>query len=259
MAQTEKRENSVLFSLRELRQIEENRVQEEEDAIRRDREAKLRAEQEEAARIHNAEQARIKAERDEQVRIENARESAEREARMHVEAHEAAERQKHAAALEQERLQHEMSIRREEARKKRPTWMLAVTAIALIGAIGFIYWGIQSKSQSEADEKARIAAEEASKQAIKEAHDASEKLAAVQRSLDDLDTKVAKAVSDVANAKDRSDILAAQNRLAELQKEQYEMRKRVAEAKAAADKAERAKGLHISEECKANPLAKGCS
>ena len=32
MAQGEKRENSVLFSLRELRQIEENRVQEEEQS-----------------------------------------------------------------------------------------------------------------------------------------------------------------------------------------------------------------------------------
>jgi hypothetical protein len=259
MAQTEKRENSVLFSLRELRQIEENRVQEEEEAVRRDREAKLRAEQDEARRIREAEDARIKSERDEQVRIENARESAEREARMHVEAHEAAERQKHQAALEQERLQHEMAIRREEARKKRPTWMLAVTAIALIGAIGFIYWGIQSKNQSEADEKRAAAAEEESKKATIAARDAREKLESVQKSLDELDGKVAKAVSDVANAKDRADILAAQNRLAELQKEQYEMRKRVAEAKDAAARAERAKGLHISEECKANPLAKGCS
>jgi len=259
MAQTEKRENSVLFSLRELRQIEENRVQEEEDAVRRDREAKLRAEQEEARRVRDAEDARIKSERDEQVRIENAREAAEREARMRVEAHEAAERQKHHAALEQERLQHEMAIRREEARKKRPTWMLAVTAIALVGAIGFIYWGIQSKNESEADKTARIQAEETSKQAIKDARDAREKLDAVQRSLEDLDTKVAKAVSDVANAKDRADILAAQQRLAELQKEQYEMRKRVAEAKDAAARAERARGLHISDECKANPLAKGCS
>ena len=34
MAQPEKRENSVLFSLRELRQIEESRVSEEESAVR---------------------------------------------------------------------------------------------------------------------------------------------------------------------------------------------------------------------------------
>ena len=36
MGQTEKRENSVLFSLRELRQIEENRVKEEEHAVVKD-------------------------------------------------------------------------------------------------------------------------------------------------------------------------------------------------------------------------------
>ena len=47
MAQGEKRENSVLFSLRELRQIEENRVQEEENAVRSAEEARIRAKVEE--------------------------------------------------------------------------------------------------------------------------------------------------------------------------------------------------------------------
>jgi hypothetical protein len=42
MAQPEKRENSVLFSLRELRQIEESRVSEEENAVRNAEAAKLR-------------------------------------------------------------------------------------------------------------------------------------------------------------------------------------------------------------------------
>ena len=47
--------------------------------------------------------------------------------------------------------------------------------------------------------------------------------------------------------------------LAALQKEQYEMKQRAAQAKAAADKAERAKGVHTSAECLNNPLAKGCN
>jgi len=43
MAQPEKRENSVLFSLRELRQIEESRVQEEEHAVRTAEQARIAA------------------------------------------------------------------------------------------------------------------------------------------------------------------------------------------------------------------------
>jgi len=36
------------------------------------------------------------------------------------------------------------------------------------------------------------------------------------------------------------------------------MEKRIQEARNAAAKAERAKGVHISKECLDNPLAKGC-
>src|SRR3990167_8450796 len=57
MAQPEKRENSVLFSLRDLRQIEENRVQEEEQAVRSAEEQKIRAKE-------NAERAAREAEED---------------------------------------------------------------------------------------------------------------------------------------------------------------------------------------------------
>src|SRR5688572_30563977 len=79
MAQGEKRENSVLFSLRELRQIEENRVQEEENAVRTAEEARLRAQQEAEKRRFEEEQARIQAERDHHRSIEEAKLAAERE------------------------------------------------------------------------------------------------------------------------------------------------------------------------------------
>src|SRR5437867_2171031 len=66
MAQSEKRENSVLFSLRELRQIEESRVQEEETAVRSAEEARQRAQMEEDKRKRDEEEAKIRAERDHQ-------------------------------------------------------------------------------------------------------------------------------------------------------------------------------------------------
>src|SRR6185295_9935077 len=111
MAQPEKRENSVLFSLRELRQIEESRVQEEEHAVRTAEQARIAAAQEAERKRREAEEAKVRAERDELLRIETARENAEREARMRVESAEAMERQRVQAALEQQRLQHEMELR----------------------------------------------------------------------------------------------------------------------------------------------------
>src|SRR5882762_4402638 len=153
MAQPEKRENSVLFSLRELRQIEESRVQEEEHAVRTAEQARIAAAQEAERQRREAEEAKVRAERDELLRIETARENADRDARMRVESAEAMERQRVQAALEQQRLQHEMELRRAEVAKKRPTWMLAVTGVALLAAIGLIviaWQAWQRKSESDA-------------------------------------------------------------------------------------------------------------
>src|SRR6185312_14933614 len=149
MAQSEKRENSVLFSLRELRQIEESRVQEEEHAVRSAEEARIRAKEEAERKVRDAEEAKIREERDHQRSIEEARVAAEREARMRVEAGEAAERQRNQAALEQQRLQQEMELRRAEVAKKRPTWMLAVTGFAIVAAIGLIFFAIQRKQAAD--------------------------------------------------------------------------------------------------------------
>ena len=63
MAQSEKRENSVLFSLRELRQIEENRVQEEEHAVRSAEQARVAAQQAEERRIRDEAEGKARAER----------------------------------------------------------------------------------------------------------------------------------------------------------------------------------------------------
>jgi len=255
----EKRENSVLFSLRELRQIEESRVQEEEHAVRSADEQRARAKADAERRARDEEEAKLRAERDHQRAMEEARVAAEREARMRVESAEATERARQQAALEQQRLQHEMELRRAEVAKKRPTWMLVVTGIAIVAAIGLVFFAIErKKAQEKADEENRIAQIEKDKaeQRMKELNAQVEKF---QRDLDEMDSKVTKAVADVAAAKDASDIKLAQNRLMELQREQAEMKQRVAAAKAAAEKAERNKGLHVSKECMDNPLAKGCS
>jgi hypothetical protein len=256
--QPEKRENSVLFSLRELRQIEENRVQEEENAIRSAEEQRTRAREEAEARRRNEEEAKVRAERDAALQIEQARENAEREARMRVESAEAAERQRQQAALEQQRLQQEMEIRRAHVAKTRPTWMVAVTIIALLGVGGAIVLTIRAltakddaQSQSEQDRKDKEAA-------IKAQEEAEKTVARLELEANEMIGKINTAIAAVDAAKEERDIIAAKDRLAKLQRDQAEQQRRIAEAKAAAARAKRLQGAKVSAECQANPLAKGC-
>jgi hypothetical protein len=72
-------------------------------------------------------------------------------------------------------------------------------------------------------------------------------------------TQINDAVTKVANAKNAADIAAAQQRLAELQRQKADMDARLAAARQAAEKAKRAQGIHVSQKCLDNPLAPGCS
>jgi DNA repair exonuclease SbcCD ATPase subunit len=259
MAQSDKRENSVLFSLRELRQIEENRVQEEEHAVRSAEETRRMAKEAEERRKREEEEAKLRAERDHLRSIEEAKANAEREARMRVESAEAAERARQQAALDQQRLQQEMELRRAEVAQKRPTWMLAVTAAAVIGIVIAGIVGVRAYQQSQEDSQKRIQAEAEKEEYGKQVKAAQAQVAQAQKDLDENASKVDKAIADVGAAQDAVALKAAQQRLQELQREQAEIRGRVEAAKQAAAKAERARGVHVSQECLNNPLAKGCN
>ena len=153
----------------------------------------------------------------------------------------------------------EMELRRAEVAKKRPTWMLAVTGFALVAAIVLIYVAITKMGETDKAEEAKKQAEIAAQQAIKDSEEAKEKLNKVMKDLDEIESKVSQAVTAVADAQNDADRKSAADRLKKLQQEQFEMKQRAAEARAAADRAERRKGVKISKECMENPLAKGCS
>jgi colicin import membrane protein len=164
----EKRENSVLFSLRELRQIEDDRVKTEEetakaraeaerqakvDADRRAREAAERARRE----VEDAERARIDAEqnriREEQLRVEEA----ERRARVEAQS-----------KLEEQRLRMEMEAKAIEASKKKPVGLIiAASSLFLVVAGLVVFLVLQSqktaKEQAEAAERERVLLAESEK------------------------------------------------------------------------------------------------
>jgi hypothetical protein len=259
MAQPEKRENSVLFSLRELRQIEESRVKEEEHAVRSAQEARQAAAQEAERKRRETEEARVRAEREEVLRIETARENAEREARMRLESAEAMERQRVQAALEQQRLQHEMELRRAEVAKKRPTWMLVVTGGAIVLTAALVIVALFAWQGKDEEKLKRQRAEEIAQKAVQDAKEAQDRVATLDREFKELDKGLTDAQAAVNAAKTEADRVSAQNRLNELRTQKIEMERRIQKAKDDAATLERRKGVHLSKECLENPLAKGCT
>src|SRR3954468_12861947 len=139
-ARQERFEGSLMTSLAELRAIEEERIAAERAALVGDADARRRAIEDTERQAREAAEAKIAAAHAEQVRIAREREDAERQARMHVEAAAAAEHARHAAALEQEWMAQELDLRRQEVARKRPTWMIAVTVVAVLAAGGLSWF-----------------------------------------------------------------------------------------------------------------------
>ena len=135
MAQSDKKESSVLFSLRELRSIEETRVKEEEDAVKAAEEARIRAKIDEERRGREAEEAKVRAHEDAARREREGIEQRQREDAVRVQEAEARARAEQMAQLEAQRLQHEMELRRREVEKKRPTWLLITVGAAVVAAV----------------------------------------------------------------------------------------------------------------------------
>lgn len=198
-------ESSIITSLSELRAIEQQRIADERAAIERTRAAEIEARRlAEEARIA-AEQAKLQAEREERMRIEIARAEAEREARMRVEATEAAERARWAAQLEEQRRAEEMELRRAEVAKKRPRWMIAVTAIAGLCAVGLMGFAIDRSQQMAASDEARERATAEKEKAKAELREAQARLASIEQEIDGFDTELRRLTKVVADAQNEAD------------------------------------------------------
>jgi len=236
-----------MASLSELRDIEQQRIADEHAAIEHARMAEIEARRAaEQARI-DAEQARIRDEREALLRIEQARLDAEREARMRVEAAEAAERMRAQAELEQRRLDEEMAIRRAEVLQKRPRWMVAVTAIAVVAAVVLIWVAIDNIQHARvASEQARIAELERTK-AVEAAKQAQLGLAKIEHELEALDERVTKAQNDLIAAQTDAERKRIAAEIAETNRQKSEAKKRRADAEKAAEIAAQKAGFKFKD------------
>ena len=258
MVRAHKEESSVLFSLRELKQIEVSRIQEEAHAVRDAELARARAREEAERTAREAEQARVAAERAHARSMEEARVAAEREARMRVEAAQAAERARVQAELDRQRLQEEMELRRAEVAKKRPTWMLVVTGAAMVAAVALVWFAIQKMNQSEEDNRTRQVAQEQAQRAIAESKEAHRKLESVEKDLEELEGKMKSAETALMTAQNDADRQAARARLAALAQQEQEARDHVRKLKEQEDHIQRIQPIDTNEECRKSPLAKAC-
>ena len=162
----ERRENSVLFSLNELRNIESDRVKGEEDAERARIEAERRAREEEIRRAKEAEEAKRRAEEDRVRRDIEDKERIVRENELRLKESERRAQIEAAARLEQARIEAEARARIEG--KKFPTMQVVAGVVALVvlagGTMGYlVYNHNQELARTQAEAAQRL--DEAQKKA----------------------------------------------------------------------------------------------
>jgi colicin import membrane protein len=136
-SKSERPENSVLFSLKELRQLENERVKVEADARRAREEAERRTKAEAEQRARDEETRRLREEAERRQRIESEREDRQRADRLRVEE---AERR---ARVEGELKLRELQLLEKERQRHLPgrrfgraAWSAAAAGAALFLAVG---------------------------------------------------------------------------------------------------------------------------
>jgi colicin import membrane protein len=173
----ERRENSVLFSLNELRNIEQDRVKSEEDQERARIEAERRAREEEIRRAKEAEEAKVRAELERQRREVEEKERIEREHDLRLKESERRAQIEAAAKLEQARIEAEARARIEG--KQFPTGKVVGGVLALIVMAACIMGYLVSshnaelartqaemQAKAEAERKQLVAQQEADRQKL---------------------------------------------------------------------------------------------
>jgi len=143
---SDRRENSVLFSLKELRQIEDDRVRREQDEVRAREEAARRAQEEAIRRAREEEENKKRAEEDRLRRIEEEKVAREREERLRLEEAERRHRVEAEARLREEKMRLEIQA---AAQAKSPLKAILVVTVVLVAIAGGLGWKMYTQHQAE--------------------------------------------------------------------------------------------------------------
>jgi colicin import membrane protein len=197
----EQKESSVLFSLKELMNLEEDRIRQEESARKAKQDAEMQARADAERRAREDEESRIRAEEDRR----RAEEQRVREDQARVEAIHAAEVEKarldaenkaklDAMRHQQEHERHLTSIKQD---KHKRNLMIAAVAASLFLVITGVSAAVVIKNQR--DQAAMAAAENARQLAEQQA-----KADALQKQIEDQTQNINDLVAKVSSAKDEA-------------------------------------------------------
>ena len=154
----EQKESSVLFSLKELMNLEENRIKEEEDAKKRAADAEVQAKADAERRAREEEEARLRAEEERRRQDEMRRkmEEAQIEAAKHAEIEKRKLEQQHLLQMEALAKQqaHEKEIHAIQAQKRKGVHpgVLGGIGVLLLGAVLAIVFVVAIKPANDAKE-----------------------------------------------------------------------------------------------------------
>ena len=173
-------ENSVLFSLRELRRIEDDRVKKEQESARAKAEAERQA-REEAERVaREAEDRRVRDEADRARMAREADEQRSRDEQLRLQEAERRARVEGEMRINEERMRLEMQHKKKHSPVKA---VLTVTGILVVigGGVGYkMYSQHQTELAAERAERERISA-----QARKERAELEAKLVGIEKNMND--------------------------------------------------------------------------
>ena len=245
---SERKESSVLFSLRELQTIEEERVQEEADAVTRAEAAAMQAKADAERKIREEEEARRQAAELTERQAREAAEQRQREEQMRLEETERRARVEAQAQIEQQRLAKEMELRHIEAKRKKPAWIIAAVGVAIL-VVGLVIFFKNQADNAAEQKKAEIERLAAVKKIETEM-----KLAQID--IDNAQKKMDEAFADLEAAQSEADRAAAiqarkdaKAELASKRDELQRLREKAANAAKAKAKAKRKKDKATVDRC----------
>ncbi len=218
----EQKESSVLFSLKELMNLEEDRIRQEDDDKKKRAEAEVQARQEAERKAREQEQARLQAEEDRRRNEEQRKkeEAARLDAIRHAEIEKARVEAEQRARIEamskqQEHERHLSTLKHDEHKKKlqRMVFMSVGGGVVLIALVLFIAF-----RKSEADAREKEAARVALMQQAEEAKKLQAQVAEQTQKVNDLLAQLATAQDDKTRAELQAKLRDAQKAQAGLQK-----------------------------------------
>lgn len=199
-------ENSVLFSLKELRRLEEERVEGERAAVRAREEAERRAREDAERRAREEQERLVREEHDRVRRAEEERMRLEREERLRVEEAERRARVEGEMRLQEERMRLELQARKQA---KSPVGPIIGVAVVLLAVGGGVVWKLKQDAEAEkAAERTRIA-QQAEEERRKLEREAAERERKFQQQLAQMQEELAKTTDAAKRAALQAQINAA--------------------------------------------------